>query len=254
MATKQQKTKKLEKQFGLDLEAKLSMVEKSLQAVIQGYKVSRLITGTQGIGKTFTIRKELDTEEIPYHYVSGGIDDARALYQWLYDHNAKGTIILFDDVNNILRQRKSIEILRTAVTNEEERLVTFTDNVITKKGNKIYRPQMKFKSRIIIVTNIPKAKIDKAIVSRTSPIEIIVSKDEIAEYILKNIEEAPPVILSLEKKMEVFNFIKNEITFGMCNQFDFRYFEDACLWRLAQDGTDDMEPDQWKDYVYTLLA
>ena len=53
--------------------------------------------------------------------------------------------------------------------------------------------------------------------------------------------------------MEVFNFIKNDITFKMCDHFDFRVFEDACLWRAAQDGTNDMEPDQWKDYVYTLV-
>lgn len=235
--------------YVLSLKEKLYMIRMGVQAVVQGYKTSRLYTGTPGIGKTMAVREELDAVGVPYVYVAGGLDSTRALYQLLYDQNDSNLIIVFDDVNNILKARGSVEILRAAVTNDKERRVTFSDNKITKRGDKKYYPHMIFRSKIIIITNIPKRKIDPAIISRTSPIEIIADKYEIAEYVYENIEKAPPEKAPLKWKKEVWDYLMNDIGLNNIRQFDFRIFEDAVLWRCASKGIDN----DWKKHVSALV-
>lgn len=241
-----------EKQFKtaileMSLEDKMDMIAMATDAVIKGYKTSLLVTGTAGIGKTKTVKEQLQDKGQAYKYFSGGIKNARALYQVLYDNNDKNLVLVFDDVNNILRNKEAIELLRVATTNDKKREITYTDNVI-KAGNRKYKPQMIFESRIIIITNIPKKKLDKAIVSRTAALEIIVNPQEIADNIRINLEGAPPPNMPIEWKMEVWEFLSDEIGFSNMKQLDYRIFEMACIWRASSEGSP-----AWKKFVYAQL-
>jgi hypothetical protein len=236
----------------LTLAEKIDMIKMSVQALLQGYKMSRLITGTPGIGKSKAVIDELIATNTTYTHITGGIKDARALYTTLYKYNDPNIIVVFDDTNDIFKKKDCREILRAAVTNEAERKITFVDNKIILDGLQAVKPFMTFKSKVIIITNIPKNKIDQAILSRTSPIEIIVNKKQVAEFVELNLAEAPPSKVDIKWKEECFEFLMNEIGVSNMAHFDFRVFEDCMLWVCATKGTD--KPDEWKKYVRTLVS
>ena len=246
--------KTLEKQYGMGLTDKLEMVRMSVRTVTRGHKTSRLITGVAGIGKSYSVMEELkdeaesaeDGQNFTIEYVTGGLKDARTFYQFLSENNDKNKVIVFDDVNTILKDKECVEILRCACTNDAVRTITYSDNVVAK--NKKHHEKLKFYSKIIIITNIPVKKLDSAIVSRTSPIDITATKAEIFEYVVENAKGAPPRKIAGSFKIDVLKFIKNGIGIENISKFDFRIFEDCCLRRASTEVEKD-----WQSYVYNLV-
>lgn len=240
-------------QFTMSLGEKIEMLRMGVRAVTRGYKTSRMILGSVGIGKSFTVLDELRLEGVKFIHITGGIKDSKALYVTLCKNNDPDMVIVFDDVNDILRRRQNVEILRAAVTNEKERLITYFDNRIILDGIKSYQPRVNFKSKVIIITNIPKSKVDSAIVSRTSPIEIIVDKFAIAPFIEENLENAPPSHVPLEWKKEAWHYIIKELGLKDIKHLDFRVFEDVMLWYCAAQDIDAHTKD-WKKFAYSILT
>jgi len=257
-------------QYTLTLDKKIEMVRMSVRAVTRGYKISRLVTGNPGIGKSFAVLEEIKNEieflrgegkNLSYELVSGGIKDAVSFYTTLADNNNPDKIILLDDVNVIITDKECREILRAATTNEVVRRVSYAANKIVK-GKSFYRPKMDFTSKIIIITNIQRSKIDKGILSRTSPIEILATSKEIFNWVGMNLEEAPPHDMPLKWKEKVYNFIKDEIVEkNQLKHFDFRVFEDCCMWLgscVQKKIVDDKEKitfkEDWKSYVYSMCV
>lgn len=232
--------------YKMSLEDKMDLIGMGVMAVIKGYKTASLITGTAGTGKTHKVMEVLDENNAKYKYISGGIKNARALYQVLYDNNDKNLILIFDDVNDILRNKQAVEILRTATTNDKKRSITYTDNKIAK-GSRKYKPEMIFESRIIIITNIPIKKIDKAIVSRTAPIEVVINNQEIMDNIRINIENAPPPKLPTEWKLDVWDFLTDEVGMKDINRIDYRIFEQLCIFRATEDP-------KWKKFAFAYVS
>ena len=219
--------------YNLSLEDKMDLIAMNVVAITKGFKQSCLISGTQGIGKTKTVVDTLKNEGAKFKYISGGIKNVRALYQVLYDNNDSKLILVFDDVNNIIRDKQAIEILRTATTNDKIRKITYTDTKIAQ-GSRKYKPELDFESKIIIITNIPIKKIDKAIVSRTTPIEVIVTPQEIVDNIRINLEQAPPPSLPIKWKQEVWDFLVDTVGVGRIERIDYRIFEQCCIFRATE--------------------
>lgn len=206
-------------------------------------------------GKTKTVIEELDSEEIDYVHISGGVKNASSLYKMLYHHNDEKRIIVFDDCNDIFRDKQAVEILRVAVDTAPIRRITYAGQLTTKTDKRIYPDTFEFKSRIIIISNVPVSRIDKAIVSRTSPIEVWVTKEEMLQYIGLHLHAAPPTAIPIEWKHHIYDFLTKELPLSEINRIDFRVFKDACLWYAANIGTPGMnhKSDQWKKFVYTLV-
>lgn len=239
--------------YTMSLNEKIEMLRMGVRAVTRGYKTSRLIMGSVGIGKSFAVVDELQKEGVPFTHITGGIKDAQALYVTLCKYNDPNMIIVFDDVNDIIRKKLNVEILRAAVTNEPVRRITYFDQtMLIVQGTKSFKPTLDFQSKVILITNIPKNKIDPAIVSRTSPIEIIVSPAEIAPYIEDNLENAPPAKVPVEWKYEAWHYITKEIGVNKVKRLDFRVFEDVMLWVCASKDPDAVSTD-WKKYAYSIL-
>lgn len=262
-------------QYSLTLDKKIDMVRMSIRAVTRGYKQSRLITGSPGIGKSYAVLEEIKDEInflkeeegkfLTYELITGGIKDAASFYTMLNDNNKYDHVILLDDVNTVLTDKDCREMLRASTTNQEIRRVTYGSNKIVK-GKTFYKPKMDFVGKIIIITNIPKQKIqkiDSGILSRTSPIEIIAKPIETFKWVGMNLEEAPPYDLDIKWKQKVYDFIKQEIVDKkQLKLFDFRVFEDCCLWiasclekKIIKDETKlVLKSDDWQSFVFSLCT
>lgn len=263
----------LKKEYDEGLAGKMNMVRMSVRAVTRNYAISRLITGTPGIGKSYSVRQELELEaslwkedgkNIKYEFITGGIRDALAFYTILCDNNHKDMIIVLDDVNTVLTNKDCREILRAITVNNEVRRVAYLTSGQNRivRGHTFYKPVIDFYSRVIIITNIPEKKIDSGILSRTNPIEIIVTPQEVFDWLGKNLKDAPPHNMPLKWKEVVYHFLKTEITVENFKRFDFRVFEDCMLWFAScvqihkkEDGSSKYSvTDEWKTYIYTLVC
>jgi len=232
--------------YKLSLQDKFSMIRMATKSVIQGYSNARIICGKSGVGKTKSVIEELEKSGAEYVIPSGEIKNARARYEVLYKHNVQDRIIVFDDVSSLLKNKPMISILKAAM-DVGKRTVSFLDNKITTSSQKI-KPQMNFVARIIIIDNISKKKIDKALISRGNPVEIQVSKSEMLDYIKQNLAEAPPTALPIDMKLEVWDFLKSEVGEDLIFQIDFRMFLECCRWRaLDEDGS-------WKMFVFDVIT
>jgi len=253
--------------YKMDLDDLMELIQMGVVTVIKGYKNSVLITGTAGIGKSKSVIEELkasgyseaprsrkmiktktftDFEPISgkaYKLISGDIKNPRALYMLLHDWNDPNLILVFDDANAVIKNKSNVELMRTA-TSKGDRKITYTDSKINT-DNERYKTTIDFKSKIIIITNIPKNKIDSAIVSRTSPIEVTPSQEDIFDSIRRNLNEIEPTG-ELEAKNDVLNFLEDTLG-NKIKQIDFRVFMESIIFRLTGSP-------HWKKHVYAIVT
>jgi len=260
--------------YQLDLEGKLDMVRKSIRAVTRGYQQSRAVLGAKGIGKSYTVIDEVDNEiefaanegrTLKRQVITGGIKDAMSFYATLCDYNDPNMVLIFDDVNTVVTNKDCRELLRAAVANEPERLIAYLSSNKVIRGMKgTYFNKIKFKSKILLITNIPKYKIDPGVLSRMSPIEINTTIPELFNWIGKNLDGVGADTIPFEWKEAVYNFIRDDITIAKVKHMDFRAMQDAIMWyascvsysnELDHRGDKIVIVDEaWRNYVHTIIC
>lgn len=122
------RNKEFDAMFEDPLNAKelFSLLEQGISDVASGRSKTMIITGDPGIGKTFTVTKELagsDTEVF-----KGGITSSAALYKMLFINNKPGRIIIFDDLDTLFQDKESANILKGALDSSPEPEVSYISN------------------------------------------------------------------------------------------------------------------------------
>ena len=97
----------------LTSEETFELMELKIKMLIAGRNNALLITGDSGIGKTFTVEQLLSGTN--YKLYSGGITGPGELYRTMYKINDKYDIIVFDDLDDLLSNKRSVNILKGAL-------------------------------------------------------------------------------------------------------------------------------------------
>ncbi len=100
-------------------------IEAFVKSVIKGRRMGLLITGDPGVGKTFTVQKELDKAGVRYEEFKGNIKSATNLYSLLFDNNDPEKILVFDDCDSVLQDEAQTEILKGALDDKKIRLISY---------------------------------------------------------------------------------------------------------------------------------
>jgi len=241
--------------YRLTFDEKIDFIRMKTQAVLQDYSRSILILGTSGVGKTTAVQDEITSTikedakftGLRFESFTGTIKNAKAFYKILYDNNDKNLILIFDDVNELLKKNsQSVDLMRGALGEERIRKIDYSDSTIN--GDSKYKSSLNLSSRIIIISNFSRNKIEPAILSRTNPLEIIVTPEELFDYIKAHLAQCKPRGMPIALKREVIDFIEKEKLIKNVKHFDFRIFKDLCLFRMASKV-----PDDWKKFVYNLM-
>ena len=209
-----------------DLEDLITMVVTKVQR-------SLVISGSAGIGKTFSVlticKKILGSEGGKWRLVKGKASPL-GLYSELFLNRDK--LLVFDDCDSVFEKRESINMLKAALDSYDERTVSWVsprtidvsrldqngleelyDDIETKLRTDPTNAKIKFPNRftftgsIIFISNLNESKIDSAIKSRSFVIDITLEAKDIfnrMESILKDI--CPEN--NINEKLEVFNYIK----------------------------------------------
>jgi len=238
-STKQDDVEKAEKIFNKKDMADPDVVFEDLKELVRmvatGLQPSLVISGSSGIGKTFTateiVSKVLGKEGGSWVLVKGKASPM-GLYSSLFLNRDK--LVVFDDIDSVLTDKDAILMMKAALDSYDKRVISWisshTVNVsgLSKQQRKQFYDEVEFNfstgkkdkdvklpdsfeftGRVIFITNLSQSKLDSAIKSRSFVIDVTLSANDIVkrmESILPNI--MPEVDLAI--KQEVMNFIKSE--------------------------------------------
>jgi hypothetical protein len=176
--------------------------------VVNDFTPSLVITGQGGLGKTHSVTKTIENNELTedQFIFFKGYSTARGLYNALYDNNGK--LIVFDDCDSILEDKVAINILKSALDSYDKRTLTWMAKM---SKNDEYPQQFDFTGRIIFISNKSKNSIDQAILSRSLTVDLTMSSDEKIERMSFVLDRILPEY-ELEVKQEALQFLSENKT------------------------------------------
>ena len=177
--------------FGIN--QRFGFVEKIVDMVAKGVQPSTVITGQGGLGKTYTVMKQLkasgleDYNELIQRLPSGstvqmskvfvtikGYSTPKGLYRTLFE-NQNATIV-FDDCDSILKDPVALNLLKGALDSYSKRIISWNAEGFGK-DDELPR-SFEFKGRIVFISNMDQDKIDQAIRSRSMMIDLSMTDEQ----------------------------------------------------------------------------
>jgi len=191
---------------------------KLLKTLVQGLGVVTsgiIVTGTPGVGKTYTtldvlenyLGKKLDSD---YVSVTGTISPIE-LFKTLHDNRDK-TIIL-DDCDAVFKNQDSVNMLKGALQTQGLRRVSYSKASITGKkddeGMALFENPFEFSGQIIAITNLKTSEL--ALISpvedRMNQVHFNISQADLISYVEEMLSHIYPHV-SMEIKKYIFDFFK----------------------------------------------
>lgn len=236
------------------INTRFNFIEKLVTMIANGVQDSAVLTGAGGLGKTYTVTKTLqhhgykDLSDLSVvqegevidtkSYISiKGYSTAKGLYRSLFDNN--GRVIIFDDCDEVLRDRNAILILKGALDSYGKRMVSWNAEMedLPRSFN--------FTGRIIFISNMHPNKIDQAIRSRSMMIDLSMTDDQKIdrmEYIAKSDEFMPDH--SINHKLDALNLIRQIKT--ECKDISLRTL--ISVTKIRANNHD------WKDLAHYIIC
>lgn len=245
------------RQSRFDVNARFGFIVDITTMVIKGESNSVIITGSGGLGKTYTVMECLrdagfeeatwaqpdDDETIAGDYeVVKGFITPKALYRRLYEN--RGRLIVFDDCDSVWDNPTTVSLLKAALDSYETRKISWFSESMT--DDESLPQQFEFKGKIIFVSNLSLADLDQSILSRCLYVDVSMTPIEKIERIRTLAPKIRPD-MSTDMKDEVITVLeKHKDSIGDLN---IRTFLKGCeiRHRDSKNWSDLME------YVITAM-
>ena len=125
-------------------------------ALIGGISRSLIISGSAGIGKTYSLETKLKRAEESgtidsYKHIKGRLSPLQ-LYIQLWENRAPGQVLLLDDVN-VWNDESSVDILKAALDSSDVREVSWMSTLKYLEENEIPN-QFEYEGTIVFISNI----------------------------------------------------------------------------------------------------
>ena len=188
------------------------------------YTQGAILYGDAGIGKTHSLEKRLAKAKAEYALFNS-YSTPLALYELLYRNNGPGKLVILDDVNTLLHDKKAVAILKSALFSPSgQRLITYssTAKVLEDRG---IPPSFIFTGRIFILLNeIPQTLREtfQALLSRVYSYEVKLSLQEKVDLVRIVFEGTEVFGLSKGEKMVVLQLLLKSLDFSNCHKFNVR--------------------------------
>jgi hypothetical protein len=187
-----------------------------INKVVKNIRSSLLVTGMQGIGKTYLTEKaltEMGLEEDKDWFKITGKSTAIGLFQALYQYNGK--LLVFDDCDSIWKDEDAKNILKGALDEGDARKISWLSGHPIKddSGNVLPR-KFVFNGRVIFLTNLPERMLPGPIKSRAFIHEMALSPQDMIEVIkekMPSIKTKYPAPMSFKRQaLEELEYIANK--------------------------------------------
>jgi len=264
----------------LDVATKMMYPAILTDQVLMGFALSVMIFGSAGIGKTYGVMKALeesgrtwiltedeertmspeqmdelvDKPKPSLVKISGAITQ-KGLYKVLYKFR-KGFILVFDDCDDVLKDKKMANLLKAVLDNGiEHRIVTWESSV----KNEELPTSFEFHSQIIFISNMTADRVDKAVRSRSVDINLVLNPDEAYEHIGNVLpfivttrlnENGEQVKIDLDQKIQKDIFEKISVHRTRLAEYSFRTFKNAVSCYQFCNESENTYGKDWFDLWY----
>lgn len=158
-----------------DVNTRFGFIERMVDMVVRGQEKSLLVTGSGGLGKSFTVFNRLKLNELgeaDYVKISGHMTPL-ALYQTLHAHN--GMISVFDDCDSVLMNDTSSNLLKAALDSCGYRELSWS----SQGGAGANIPsRFEFTGRVIFISNFSLVEVPQPLVSRAMYVDVTMTPQE----------------------------------------------------------------------------
>ena len=188
--------------FGIN--ERFQILEDFVDMVAKRTIPSAIITGQGGLGKSHTVFKALkaagmmniDDAEIGARFEEGlsskayvvikGFSTAKGLYRTLYEN--RNRLVVFDDCDSVLKDPVAANLLKAALDSYDKRVITW--NAEASFGGEDDLPRsFIFNGGVIFISNLPMFKVPQAIISRSMPADVSMTRKEIIERMAVIVQE-----------------------------------------------------------------
>jgi hypothetical protein len=222
-----------------------------LENVIKGNYSSLIICGPPGTSKTYVVRRTLHflgkRIRDDYMIAKGSTSTLADTYYLLYKNRDK--ILILDDFDSPLRDESMINFLKSITDTYKHRILSFPREKTTTVGSQEVEmkvpPKFSFTGKLIIITNLEKKEIDKALLSRAPAVEVKFNAQEVFDNLIKMMTFIAPSV-SMDLKMEVYNYILELYKKNPHININFRGFQNAVDARIGI-------PEHWQEMVRTIV-
>jgi len=219
-------------------------LEDLVTLVASGKRPSLMIVGGPGIGKTHTVLETIKScglqPRSDYVIAKGKVTPA-ALYRTLFINYDK--LIVFDDTDSIWRDEDAVNILKAALDSYAVRTVSWFSSSTTNLSafskddadSYVLRTRLalmddptstvklpnefSFTGQVIFISNLPKSKLDTAVMSRSLTIDMTLTQQQVLDRMASILSNLGSPNQSMDEKLEVFNFFKDEVMSGNTSSF-----------------------------------
>ena len=193
-----------------DINKRFEYLSQIIRMVISGTAVSAIITGEGGLGKTYTVNKELDRKKLikgDDYVVIKGFTTPKGLYRTLFENNGK--LVIFDDCDEALEDKIAKNILKGALDSYDVREISWITHMSDDSG---LPDSFEFTGQCIFISNLSKDDIEQALISRSLSVDITMNaEDKVTrmEYIIQSKDFMPTY--KLQMKQDAIQIIKDNI-------------------------------------------
>lgn len=139
------------------IKKRFDMLAKLGDGVAAGNIRSLIVSGSAGVGKTFTLERKLEAAEdegkiISYESTKGTIS-AIGLYETLYNNREKGQVLLLDDVDRVFYDDEALNILKAALDTSAVRTISWSKASKYLEDSKVPN-RFQYEGQIVFITNL----------------------------------------------------------------------------------------------------
>ena len=203
---------------------RFDFVSKIVTMVASKTTASAIISGSGGLGKTYSVLKALkaagikDITDLADFQIGDKIDTkrsfrvvkgystAKGLFRTLQECN--GMTIVFDDCDSILRDPVALNLLKGALDSYGDRYISWNADIRDDDLDKTF----KFSGQIIFITNVSSEKLDQAVKSRAMVVDLSMTRDEMLER-MRTIAQSDEFLPEIDAspKREALDFLQENM-------------------------------------------
>ena len=223
-----------------------------IKYVVLGKAPAVIICGPPGMSKTHIVKRTFYFENLKagkdYVVEKGSTLNVAAIYDLLYKN--KNRILVLDDFDSPLKNEDTVNMLKAITDSYSKRIIS-----IPREKTHAASPQsdispdtpskFEYKGRLIIITNLKKKDIDRALLSRAPAFEVNYNPKEILNYLDKFIHTIRPEV-DEKTKREVLDYIIYLYAKDKNIEVNFRSFQNSIDAKVGN-------PLYWKEMVHTIV-
>jgi hypothetical protein len=141
--------------------ARFEVLSEMTEAAINGAVTSVIVVGPPGVGKSYDVEQKLAkygmfdqlAEQAPSYQIVKGFMTPIGLYKKLYEFSDKGKTLVFDDLDSVLEDPTSLNLLKAALDSNKERRIFWNAESRALAGENIPN-DFRFRASVIFITNL----------------------------------------------------------------------------------------------------